>query len=75
MFRRLNTKEAVFLFTDCFFSDRITVHGGSKNQILVDENKKDYLDAWRVIVTECRRRNPAVRVDKKLLKRLGMKAN
>jgi len=41
----------------------------------VDENKKDYLDAWRVIVTECRRRNPAVRVDKKLLKRLGMKAN
>jgi hypothetical protein len=55
-------------------NERIVLHSEKDQKIFVSLHRKNYLEAFQVIVSECRKRNPGVLIDKDLVKRLdGLK--
>jgi hypothetical protein len=51
-------------------TDRIVLHSENDRIIYVSIYQNNYLEAFQIIVSECRKKNPGVLIDQDLLKRL-----
>lgn len=52
-------------------NERIVLHAESSQRIYISLHRKNYLDAFRTVTDECRKKNPNALIDQDLLERVA----